>query len=59
MVDMHYPSQMTGSTSRNTMRNMNSYEFLSLGRIEGEVVEGVEMNTKNKSGASPSLEGAN
>jgi len=59
IVDMHYPSQKTGSTSRNTMRNMNSYEFLSLGRIEGEVVESVEMNTKNKSGASPSLEGAN
>jgi hypothetical protein len=59
IVDIHYPSQRTGSTSRNTMRNMNSYEFLSLGRIEGEVVEGVEMNTKNKSGASPSLEGAN
>jgi hypothetical protein len=59
IVDMHYPSQKTGSTSRNTMRNMNSYEFLSLGTIEGEVVESVEMNTKNKSGTLPSLEGAN
>ena len=59
MVDMHYPSQKTGSTSNNTMHNMNPYEFLSLRTIEGDVVESVEMNTKNKSGASPSLEGAN
>ena len=59
MVDMHYPSQRTGSTSRIPMRNMYSYEFLRLGAVEGEVVESVEMNSKVKSGASPSPEGAN
>ena len=38
---------------------MYSYEFLRLGAVEGEVVESVEMNSKVKSGALPSLEGAN
>ena len=35
------------------MCNMNSYESLSLGTVEGEVVKSVEVNTKIKSGASP------
>ena len=51
MVNMHYPSQRKGSSSRITMCNMYSYEDLSLGTIEGEVVESVEMNTEIKSGA--------
>ena len=54
MVDMHYPSQRTSSSSRSTMCNMYSYESLSLGTIEGEVAESVEVNTNIKNGALPS-----
>ena len=48
-------SQRTSSSSRITMCNMNSYESLSLGTVEGEVVKSVEVNTKIKSGASGHL----